>query len=112
MADYGCFAWSDSRELRHARPRPGGDLDLSLLGVPPQLVSDLTSWHAEWERAAYGQAPQSRDDVETWGTRGRDLACRLQLELPDIEVQVWDEAGSQPVAVVSPRRGGGGPTCG
>jgi hypothetical protein len=99
MADFGCFAWSDSSDLRKARAEPGGNLDLSRLGVSRGLLEDLVRWHAEWERAAYGLSAESGDDPTTWERRGTELARRLQSELPDIDVQVWDEATSQPISV-------------
>jgi hypothetical protein len=105
MADFGCFAWSDSPELRRARARPGGDLDLSRLGVSDRLRGELEAWHAEWERAASGQRAEHGDDPSTWEERGYELARQLQSELPDLDVQVWDEARSQPVSVPDRRDG-------
>lgn len=69
------------------------------LGVSRGLHEDLVGWHAEWERAAYGLPAESGDDPTTWEKRGHELARQLQSELPDLDVQVWDETTSQPVPV-------------
>lgn len=99
MADFGCFVWSDSPGLRGSRAEPGGDLDQSRLGVSDRLQEELWSWHAEWKRASYGQQAERGDDPATWEARGHELARRLQSELSDLDVQVWDEATAQPVAI-------------
>ena len=96
MADYGCFTWTRSPELFAFRSSDG--LDLARLGVSPDLAQKLADWHKEWEDENYGVAV-SAEASETWEQRGWSLARELANELPDIDVNVWDEENSVAVPV-------------
>lgn len=105
MADYGCFTWTSSRELFPVRPTPGSPLDLRGLGASNTLVVQLEEWHAEWERAAFGEQPAAGDNPATWERRGWSLARRLQEELPDLLIEVWDERADRVIPIPPPEVG-------
>ena len=112
MADYGCYLWSNSRELDRFRG-DGFDLDPLRLGASAELVDRMAAWHEEWEEMAYSNTGfGSPEHARSWARRGWDLAVQLQEELgPDIEVYYFHDydRGGQGVEWNRPVRNRRGP---